>query len=289
MDGHDTAGLEIDVLRRWIGRSETAVDTISERLAASFQATFDFDPSPRGKPAPLAIHWCLAPAIAKAGETEVDGHPARGGFLPPVPLPRRMWAGGEIRFHDALLVGDEVTRTSRIADIAAKAGRTGPLCFVKVEHRLSTARGLAIVEHQDVVYRQAATGQAAVGGVPAAGDAEERPQPQWRESVVADTLLLFRYSALTFNGHRIHYDRDYATEAEGYPGLVIHGPLQATLLLHMAARLRDGAPPRLFRYRSLRPLFEGEPLFLNAMDVEGGLDLWTSDGPGARAMSATAA
>ena len=153
-----------------------------------------------------------------------DGHPARGGFLPPVPLPRRMWAGGELEFFDTLRVGDEVTRTSRIAEVTMKTGSTGVLCFVSVDHLVTTPRGTAIRERQDIVYRDVSTAAAAP-----AKPAAPPPTAQHRESHMADPVLLFRYSALTFNGHRIHYDRDYVTKVEGYPGLIFHGPMQAAL------------------------------------------------------------
>ena len=180
------------------------------------------------------MHWCLAPAVVPASELGPDGHPARGGFLPPVPLPRRMWAGGELEFFDTLRVGDEVTRTSRIKDVTMKTGSTGTLCFVAVDHELTTPRGTAIRERHDIVYRDV------IAGCRRRPPSRAAPPPvaQHRETHMADPVLLFRYSALTFNGHRIHYDRDYVTKVEGYPGLIFHGPMQAALQIEFAAKLR---------------------------------------------------
>ena len=205
-----------------------------------------------------------------------DGHPTRGGFLPPVPLPRRMWAGGELEFFDTLRVGDESKRTSRIADVTMKTGSTGVLCFVSVEHEVTTPRGIAIRERQDIVYRDASTGQPAPQAKPAAAP----PPAQHRESHMADPVLLFRYSALTFNGHRIHYDRDYVTKVEGYPGLIFHGPLQAAFIVEFAAKLHGGTPPKKFSYRGVQPLFEGSEFSVNANETGAGMELWTANSAG---------
>jgi 3-methylfumaryl-CoA hydratase len=211
-----------------------------------------------------------------------DGHPTRGGFLPPVPLPRRMWAGGELEFFDSLRVGDETTRTSRIADVTMKTGSTGVLCFVSVEHLITTPRGGAISERQDIVYRDISTAQAA------AKPAVAPPSAQHRESHMADPVLLFRYSALTFNGHRIHYDRDYVTKVEGYPGLIFHGPMQAAFLVEFAAKLHGGAAPKKFSYRGVRPLFEGSEFSVNANDTGAGMEMWTANSRGQPTMKGTA-
>jgi 3-methylfumaryl-CoA hydratase len=215
-----------------------------------------------------------------------DGHPARGGFLPPVPLPRRMWAGGQIEFIDPLRVGDTVTRSSRISDVTMKTGSTGALCFVSVDHTITTPRGTAIRERHDIVYRDIAP----------AGDAKAAPAPtpapapaaKHRESHMADPVLLFRYSALTFNGHRIHYDRDYVTKVEGYPGLIVHGPLQASLLIEFAAKLRGGKPPAKFVYRGVSPLFDGAEFSVNGNETAAGLEVWTANAAGVPTMKGTA-
>jgi 3-methylfumaryl-CoA hydratase len=213
-----------------------------------------------------------------------DGHPTRGGFLPPVPLPRRMWAGGELQFLDPLRVGDHATRVSRIADVAQKTGSTGTLCFVSVMHEVTTSRGVAIRERQDIVYRD-------VGGPAAAAPAKAAPPPpaaRHRETHVSDPVLLFRYSALTFNGHRIHYDRDYVTKVEGYPGLIFHGPLQAALIVELAAKLRGGTPPKKLAYRGVQPLFEGSEFSVNANDNGEAMELWTANAEAQPTMKGTA-
>jgi 3-methylfumaryl-CoA hydratase len=197
-----------------------------------------------------------------------------------------MWAGGELSFHRPLGVGDTVERLSRIADVAEKTGRSGRLVFVTVEHRISTGAGVAVSERQDLVYREAQAPVAPSASWPA-GQAAPRPADAC-VTIDATTTLLFRYSALTFNGHRIHYDRDYARDVEGYPGLVVHGPLQATLLVNLAARLNDGRPPRVFSYRGVTPLFDGAAFTVNAMHREGGFDLWCADSTGTTTMTATA-
>jgi 3-methylfumaryl-CoA hydratase len=267
--------VDIAHLRSWIGRRETVADIVTPRLLREYAAMLDREDSGT---APLALHWCLAPPAAKATTLGPDGHPARGGFLPPVPLPRRMWAGGRLTLHDRLRSGDAVTRASHIADVTVKEGRTGVLCFVTVEHAITGPRGLAIAERQDIVYRPA---EAAPAPPPPA------PEPaQWRRDMTSGPVLLFRYAALTFNGHRIHYDRPYATEAEHYPGLVVHGPLQATWLLEFAAEI-VGRPPKDFSFRGLRPLFDFQPLSLCAGTTETGLKLWV-EANGAATMEATA-
>jgi 3-methylfumaryl-CoA hydratase len=278
-----TGDLDIAALRAWIGRTETSVDTLTPRLAREYAAMLDRDPGEEF--APLAIHWCLAPPAAPAAALGPDGHPARGLFLPPVPLPRRMWAGGELRLHGRLRVGDLVTRTSRIADVTVKQGRAGILCFVTVEHELTGPRGLAISETQDIVYRDLETAAVPVPGAAPARRAVPR-EAGWRRDKGADAVLLFRYSALTFNGHRIHYDRAYAVGVEAYPGLVVHGPLQATWLLEYAAEI-FGRTPKKFKFRGVSPLFDFDRFSLCARQVETGLELWT-EVDGAPCMEASA-
>ena len=279
-----TDNLDIDHLRQWIGRSTEASDIVTAQLVKGLRATLFMEigePKP-GDAAPWTVHWCLAQPVFPMSELGPDGHPTRGGFLPPVPLPRRMWAGGELEFLDALRVGDEATRTSRISDVTMKTGSTGVLCFVSVEHLVTTPRGTAIRERQDIVYR---------GLSPAPASTKPPPPPpvaRHRESHMADPVLLFRYSALTFNGHRIHYDRDYVTKVEGYPGLIFHGPMQAAFMVEMAARLRGGAAPKKFGYRGLQPLFEGSEFSINANETADGMELWTASSQGQPTMKATA-
>jgi len=278
--------IDLDHLRGWIGRTETASDLVTPQLTRALRATLflDIGTPIAGDAAPLTVHWCLAQPVAPMAALGSDGHPSRGGFLPPVPLPRRMWAGGKLTFHDTIRVGDEVTRHSRIADVTLKQGSSGALCFVTVAHEITTPRGTAISERQDIVYRDAA------GAAPASATPPDAPAPgQHHRSHMADPVLLFRYSALTFNGHRIHYDRDYVTKVEGYPGLVFHGPLQAALLVNFAAELKGGAGPATVDYRGVAPLFDGAAFSLNADDAAGGLSLWTANAAGQPTMKATAA
>lgn len=282
----DAVDVDIEHLKTWIGRTEEAEDTITPRLVAAFDATLETRTG-GGDAASLAIHWCLAPPIVPVSATGPDGHPARGGFLPPVPLPRRMWAGGELAFHDPLRVGDDVHRRSRIEDVALKQGRSGRLCFVTVRHEISTARGLAIDERQDIVYRDAGPAGTAGKGDNRAQEATPTAPAEHSRTVLASPLLLFRYSALTFNGHRIHYDVDYCREEEGYPGLVVHGPMQATMLLHLAAEA-IGRTPSVFSYRGVSPLFDGDVFSVNAVGEDAGLRLWAADSAGRQTMQAKA-
>jgi 3-methylfumaryl-CoA hydratase len=277
--------LDAELLRSWIGRTASAGDVITPRLAQELGVTLDRDgPRPReGDTCPLAIHWCLAPPMVPQSRLGPDGHPARGDFLPPVPLPRRMWAAGRLEFFDSLRVGDSVERHSKIADVNIKEGRSGRLCFIAVGHEISTPRGLALKERHDIVYRDAPSGDAKQN----APAREEPRKAQWSEAKSADAVMLFRYSALTFNGHRIHYDRQYVAEVEGYPGLIVHGPLQATLLIEFAASIRS-VGPRVFSFRALNPLFDGQEFTLNAAESEGGLDLWIAGPEGRTTMAGKA-
>ena len=272
-------------LTEWVGKTETKEDTATawpvEALAATFDRP-DRPPAP-GDAIPPGWHWLYFLEAKPASELGTDGHPQRGGFLPPVPLPRRMWAGGELEFIDTLRVGDEMKRTSRISDVTMKTGSTGPLCFVSVQHEVTTPRGIAIRERQDIVYRDM-TPSAPAAAKPAAIP----PMAKHRESHMADEVLLFRYSALTFNGHRIHYDRDYVTKVEGYPGLIFHGPMQAAFLVEFAAKLHGGAAPKKFVYRGVQPLFEGSEFSVNANENDAGMELWTANSDGAPTMKGTA-
>jgi 3-methylfumaryl-CoA hydratase len=278
-----TEKLDIDHLRQWIGRSTEASDIVTAQLVMGLRATLfqDIGEPKRGDAAPLTAHWCLAPQVFPMSMLGPDGHPTRGGFLPPVPLPRRMWAGGELEFVDPLRVGDETQRTSRISDVTVKNGSTGTLCFVAVEHVVTTSRGMAIRERQDIVYRDMGNAQTAPAKTP-----PSPPSAKHRETHMADAVLLFRYSALTFNGHRIHYDRDYVTKVEGYPGLIFHGPMQAAFIVELAAKLRGGTPKKL-SYRGVQPLFEGE-FSVNANDNGGSMELWTANSEGQPTMKGTA-
>lgn len=267
--------IDIDHLRQWIGREETRSELVTEALTDRFKATFNQEGAAKnGEAAPTLIHLCLAPPAAPTSGLGPDGHPTRGGFLPPVALPRRMWAGGACIFHDEIRVGEMATRRSKIRDVTVKQGRTGTLCFVTVDHRIESGDRLAVEERHDIVYR----------GIDPPGGATKisapAPHGKYRVQVEPSPPLLFRYSALTFNGHRIHYDAPYVKEEEGYPGLIVHGPMQATMLVQFAEKLR-GKCPRQFDFRSLSPLFDVADFTLNAEEDEDGMRLWTSyvDGP----------
>ncbi|MBU6456324.1 MAG: MaoC family dehydratase N-terminal domain-containing protein [Bradyrhizobium sp.] len=281
-----TEKLDIDHLRQWIGRTTEASDIVTAQLVKGLRATLFQEigePKP-GDAAPFTVHWCLAQPVAPMSMLGQDGHPTRGGFLPPVPLPRRMWAGGELEFVDALRVGDEARRTSRISDVTMKTGSTGMLCFVSVEHVVTTSRGIAIRERQDIVYRD-------ISGSPQPASAKPPPPPvaKHRETHMADPVLLFRYSALTFNGHRIHYDRRYVTEVEGYPGLIVHGPLIATLLLDLLRREQPDAEVATFRFKAVRPTFDLHAFHVHgAPQPDGSVRLWAADHEGWLTMDASA-
>lgn len=270
----------------WIGRKSESVDIVTPRLAASYRAIFGDRLAPVGADeAPLGIHWCLSPAIAPMEALGPDGHPAKNRDLPPIPQPRRMWAGGSLETLAPIRVGDTVTRISTIGSITRKEGRSGELWFVAVHHDYVTPRGTAIRERHDIVYREAAKPGTARTTAPEPAPAAEPVEGEWL--VETPSTLLFRYSAITFNGHRIHYDRRYVTEVEGYPGLVVHGPLQATWLVHFAAAIK-GAPPTRFEFRSLSPLFDDDALRLHATEEGDALSLWTARDGGPAAMSARA-
>ncbi|MCJ2073698.1 MaoC family dehydratase N-terminal domain-containing protein [Methylobacterium sp. J-030] len=272
-------------LTAWIGRTREQSDLVTPRLCAEFRATF----APHLAPAmdqtvPPALHWCLAPETPPADALGPDGHAAKGGFLPPVPLPRRMWAGGQIETFSELRIGDSVTRSETVRDVALKDGRSGQLCFVTVEHVVETGRGVAIRERQDIVYREAADAQTGRNS-DGERDAASAYAQVW--SVPATPTLLFRYSAMTFNGHRFHYDQPYATRVEGYADLVVHGPMQATLLMNLAATMLRHVP-RIFRYRGLSPMTANQVFRVCGRMSEAGYEGVTLDETGRVCMRAWA-
>ncbi len=276
--------LDMDHLKSWIGATRESRDAITPRLANGLAAVLDETPLlAEGDFPPHGIHWCLSPDIVPMSGLGPDGHAARGDFLPPVPLPRRMWAGGELVFSGEFRVGDAITRHSRIVDVTLKNGRTGPLCFVTVTHDYTGPRGQVLSERQDIVYRPVQTASA--------GPSQDipHPSPDASHEVEASPVLLARYSAVTFNGHRIHYDRDYCQREEGYPGLVVHGPLQATYLLRLACRIREGRLPVRFAFRSIAPLFDGDIFTVNAAADAEDHTLWVRSHTGGVSMHATVA
>lgn len=266
-----------------VGRTETAEDRLDPRLVQGMAATLDME-TPRAEVPPL-WHWMLFQDWRRPDGIGPDGHPRRGGFLPPVhDLPRRMWAGGRVAFTaNPLRVGDVVRRVSTILSVTEKTGGSGRLVFVTLRHALENARGPVLAEEQDIVYRG---GEAAAVRPPEA--APEFPATLTRQ-VVPDTLMLFRYSALTGNGHRIHYDAPYASAEEGYPGLVVHGPLQATLLARAMLAAAPGRRLTRFTFRGQRPCFAGQKLTVLARVSEDEAHAETRDAAGATCMKADAA
>ncbi|MDN5862071.1 MAG: MaoC family dehydratase N-terminal domain-containing protein [Salinisphaera sp.] len=278
--------LNEQTLRGWIGRSECAGDSALPAPLRGLAATLNRDDCvfAAGDAIPACWHWLYFLHAARACELGPDGHPERGGFLPPVALPRRMWAGSRMEFLAPLRVGQALQRVSTIRDVTVKPGRSGPLAFVKVRRELRGDDTLAIAEEEDIVYRDA---QPARGPQPAGKPAPDNAS--WSRRIEPDPILLFRYSALTFNGHRIHYDRPYATEVEGYPGLVVHGPLLATLLLELLQGERPGDRVDTFRVRAVKPLFDTDAFDLcGRMADEKTAQLWARDAQGHIAMQATA-
>jgi len=269
-----------------IGRTETRHESIVPDRVAALAATLDMAGPPLpGAPLPPGWHWLFFNPFLRRSELGGDGHPQRGGFLPETGLPRRMWAGGRVRYHAALPVGAPARKESEIRDVAAKSGRAGQLVFVTLRHRIFTGATLCIEEEQDIVYREAPA--------PDAPKPAPAPAPEgahWSQEVAPDPVLLFRYSALTSNGHRIHYDHPYATTEEGYPGLVVHGPLIATLLQGFALQCPPGRQIAEFSFRGMAPLFVDRAFRLEAMPGETAesLSLWARGPDGELAMKADA-
>ena len=276
--------LDIDHLRGWIGKEECRSEVLSPALVERFYATLgSLKPASEGEEAPLMVHFCLAQPVAGLDRLGPDGHPMRGGFLPPVPLPRRMWAGGKIDFKAPLLIGSQITRRSTITDIEVKSGRSGMLCFVTVMHEYSREGQPCVRERQDIVYRDPPADE---NGVPVTLE-EPAPKGSHHQHFTPTPTILFRFSAITFNGHRIHYDAPYARDVEGYGGLVVHGPLQATLMAHLATDLAGKAPTG-FSFRGKSPLFDDVPFGINATETGHGMSLWTARDGGPVAMQAEA-
>ncbi|MCB1887796.1 MAG: MaoC family dehydratase N-terminal domain-containing protein [Rhodocyclaceae bacterium] len=282
-------GESIDLahLQQWVGRQTVREDEIGAFPLRALKATLESpqvgDGEP-GDPLPPLWHWLYFLPLDPQSSLGPDGHAERGGFLPPVPLPRRMWAGGRFGFMSPLRVGERVSRTSTVWSVKAKEGRSGPLVFVTVRHQFHAGDTVHLWEEHDIVYR----------GAPAPDEPKPAPlrpgEGAFRRVMVPDDVLLFRYSALTFNGHRIHYDRRYATSVEGYPGLVVHGPLIATLLLDLVGREMPDRHVSAYSFRALRPTFDGAPFSLHGTLDEGGsaVRLWACDADGCQTMEATA-
>jgi 3-methylfumaryl-CoA hydratase len=268
----------------WLDKQAVAEDDITAFPLTALAATLDREES--GHTVPPLWHWLYFLPVAPLSEVGPDGHPKRGGFLPPVPLPRRMWAGGRLTFHAPLKIGERAKRTSTIANIEDKTGRSGRLVFVTVQHTIEVDGELKLEEEQDIVYRDALR-----EGAPSQRPALAPEGETWRRTIDAGAVMLFRYSALTFNGHRIHYDHPYVSEVEGYPGLVVHGPLIATLLVDLVRRELPQATLQSFAFRALRPTFANRPFTVCGKPAAAGktIDLWAKDHEGYLTMRATAA
>ncbi|WIM12425.1 MaoC family dehydratase N-terminal domain-containing protein [Enhydrobacter sp.] len=279
--------MSLENLRDWVGRTQTAEDAITGWPVRALAATFDEkDPPPReGDPLPPLWHWLFFLEAVPQSRIGPDGHAERGDFLPPVPLPRRMWAGSRFTFDGTpLTIGDRAARRSEIRSIEPKTGSTGTMVFVTVRHSVSGPRGHSFVEEHDIVYREA----------PKAGEKPRQPKPAptgatWSKSLTPDPVLLFRYSALTFNGHRIHYDQPYVTGTEGYPGLIVHGPLLGMLQMELARRSNVGRVPASFEFRALSPIFAGAPLTVGARrEDDGSVTTWIANDKGGLAQQGKA-
>jgi len=271
----------------WVGREEVRTERLAAWPVQALAATLGLDAAPvAGEPLPPGWHWIFFNPVVARGGLGPDGHPQRGGFLPPIELPRRMWAGSRVQYLRAPTVDSLATRTSRIARVEHKVGRRGSLWFVTVEHTIGIGNQICIVEEQDIVYREADPPGAAAR---AASPPRSESPTEWGCDIQPDTTLLFRYSALTFNGHRIHYDADYTRQVEGYPGLVVHGPLTATWLQGLAVVHAQGRELAAFEFRGVSPLFCGHAVRLEGrQESPGTLALWACGPSGELAMTATA-
>ena len=271
----------------WIGKAQSASSILTIAPMEGLAATLDRDNTTfsLGDTLPPLWHWLYFLEAAKQSELAEDGHPQRGNFLPPIPLPRRMWAGSRLNFIRPLLVGEAIERNSTIQSIKLKQGRSGSLGFVCVAHELSDSSGVLLQEEHDIVYRDMPTGNSSAQP-PLKSDAEH----DFARTITPDPVLLFRYSALTFNGHRIHYDRAYAKDVESYPGLVVHGPLLATFLLELFADNYPGATLSGFSFKAMKPVFDIESFQVcgTKPDNTGNAKLWIADNTGNLCMEARA-
>jgi 3-methylfumaryl-CoA hydratase len=275
-------------LQDWVGRSESREDVVAADRVAAMAATLDLDTGPHpGEALPPGWHWMFfnTRGAAKARDLGADGHPKRGGFLPDVALPRRMWAGGRLAYSErSIRVGEAIRRRSEIAKVDVKQGRSGTLVFVLVKHHIEGAGGGVIEEEHDIVYRDAPQ-----PGSPAPTPPAAPTEAKWTKAINPDPVLLFRYSALTFNGHRIHYDQPYVTQVEGYPGLIVHGPLISTLLLELLRREQPERRLARYAFRAVSPLFDTAGFTVSGASAEGdSVRLWATGPSGQLAMEATA-
>ena len=265
----------------WIGRSRQDRDVIDANRAEGLRVTLESRDPPftAGAALPELWHWAYFWELPPLSAVGPDGHAARGEFLPPIPLPRRMWAGSRLTWHAPLKIGAEARRTSTVLKVEEKQGRSGRLTFVTVGHRVEGPDGLAVEEEHDIVYREAAR-----PGSPATAAETAPPTAAWRREIRPTPVLLFRYSALTFNGHRIHYDQPYATGVEGYPGLIVHGPLLATLMVELARREAQGRRIARFSFRARSPIFDTGPFSVCGQPGGAAAEVWVTGPAGELAM-----
>ena len=278
--------IDFDHYRTWIGRTEQFTDVINSFPANALAAALDLPTHfERGSALPRLWHWMYFLGVSPRAELGTDGHPRRGGFLPPVALPRRMWAGGRLAFYQPLRVGDTVTRDSQILDVKYKQGKTGDLMFISVKHSFVRVGEVLLIEEHDLVYR----GEAQRSITPSPPfPAPDASAPTVSKIITPDATLLFRYSALTFNGHRIHYDHPYATQVEGYPGLVVHGPLIATLLMQLLDEFKPNADTARFSFRAVSPLCADQSFSISLLEQGSRYKLRASNQYGVLAMEAEA-
>lgn len=270
-------------LTDWIGNQQIRSEVIHQQALDGFAALMD-ETGPASSVVPVGGHWMYFLPTDKQSSLAKDGHSYKGGFLPPVDLPRRMWAGGRLTFDRPLKAGDEVEKISTIKSVSEKTGRTGKLVFVTVEHELKGPVGRYMQEEHDIVYRDAATSDA-----PQKELEKASTDTDWIETIKPDPVMLFRYSALTYNGHRIHYDRDYVTKVEGYPGLIVHGPLIGTLLMKLAVEKMTGKSLKKFEFRNFNPVFDTAPFQICGKRTgENECNVWATGPSGELAVSASA-
>jgi 3-methylfumaryl-CoA hydratase len=271
-------------LQHWVGKTEKIADCVYKTPVKALALTLnyqDFDASD-GQMLPELWYWLYFLPMVSMAQVGADGHPKRGGFLPPIALERRMWASSRLTFHGDLMIGEAMHKNSEILKISEKEGKAGKMVFVTVKHLIESTRGVAVEEEQDIVYLPMPTSFVPLKPNPLPSDLD------WKDLYPIDPVLLFRFSALTFNGHKIHYDWRYATEVEKYPGLVVHGPLQALLLFESAKQKNPGKKPASFKFRAMRPLFDFDAVSLaGQIKPDGSTDVYTADTEGNIAMQAT--
>ncbi len=276
--------LDPDILNQWIGKSSQRTDSIRLQPALFMEATLDRGPSlNNGDRLPPGWHWLYFLEANPMSQLGRDGHPALGGFLPPVALPRRMWAGCRLKFHQPVNIGDTVRKVSTVKDIKLKSGRSGQLCFVTVNSEFWRDQDKLISEEHDIVYRNDPDPD-----TPSTQPPKAKTNADISRTITPSPVMLYRYSALTFNGHRIHYDIDYCREIEGYPGLVIHAPLTATLLLDLLSSAIDPGAIKRFDFRAISPLFADREFTINLKSEDSGYSLWATSADGTLGVDAVA-